>query len=62
MSNGEECKYQLAELYEKFVERIKKVDEFKEEMNQTFTALALIIPSVNMEKIRKNLDELLKIV
>lgn len=60
-SNGEKCKYQVAELYE-LQEEKKKLGEFKVDMSQEFMELSYRMTSVDMGEINKKLEGLTKIV
>lgn len=50
----------MAEIYGKLLEEMKKIDEFKKEIDQKFAAIALSMPAVNFREIDKKLTELTK--
>lgn len=45
-TSGEESKYQVAEIYEKVIEKVKETRKVQEEMNRKFTEMHLKLPKV----------------
>lgn len=60
ITKREEIRYQTAEIYGKFLEHMKKIVEFEDNMNHNFITKTINIPKVNFSETGKKLDKKIK--